>query len=131
MTGRRKFALAKQKKLLGKARDHAIEKGAVPTPDGFYEYQLETVVGLLRLSFTEGDRLASVFGRFEEPERAVAVFGRHNLNPFSGKWNHHWGKDDNPDLALLCWKADLDRIIAAESSPYLQDRKGEACPSSS
>jgi hypothetical protein len=119
MRSRRKFALAKQKKLLGKARSLAIEKGAVPTKDGFYEYQLETSVGLLRLSFSEGDSLASVFARFEEPERAVAVIGRHRMNPYSGKWNWHWGRDDSPELALLSFQDDLDRLIAAQTPPYL------------
>jgi hypothetical protein len=119
MMGRRKFALHKQRKLLRKARDYAIEKGAVPTPDGFYEYQLETSVGLLRLSFSEGDFLASVFSRFEEPERATALIGRHRMNPFSGKWNWHWSRDDDPELALLSFKADLDRLTVTKSAPYL------------
>jgi hypothetical protein len=129
MRSRRKFALAKQRKLLGKARDIAIERGAVP--DDFYELRLQTSVGLLRLSFSEGHSLASVFGRFDEPERAVALIGRHRLNAFSGKWNWHWSKDDDPELALLSFKADLDRLTASESSSYLEVRKGTACPSSS
>jgi hypothetical protein len=106
MPGRRKFALAKQRKLLGKARDLAVEKGAVPTPDGLYQFQLETSVGQLRLSFSEGDCLASVFGRFDEPERAATLIGRHNMNPFSGKWNRHWSRDDrltaDQDLTYRC-----------------------------
>lgn len=131
MSGRRKFAIAKQRKLLAQAKDIAIEKGAVPTPDGFYELQLQTTVGLLRMSFSEGDNLASVFGRFDEPERAVTLIGRHNMNPFSGKWNHHWGKDDDSELVLSMFKVDLDRLTAAESPPYLEERKGESCQSSS
>ena len=131
MPGRRKFALQKQRKLLKQAENIAIENGAVPTPDGFYEFQLATNVGLLRLSFSEGHALASVFGRFDEPERAVALIGRNSMNPYSGKWNRHWGKDDDPKLVLLCWKADLDRLTTAQSSPYLKDRKGEACRSNS
>lgn len=131
MPGRRQFALAKQKKLLGKARDYAIEKGAEPTKDGFYELQMQTSVGLLRLTFSEGHCLASVFGRFDEPERAVAVIGQGNMNSYSGKWNRHWGKDDDPELVLLCWRADLDRLTSAESSLYLENRKGNACPSNS
>lgn len=67
MPSRRKFALQKQRKLLGQAKSIAMMNGAKPTPDGFYELQLETTVGLLRLSFTEGHALASVFGRFDEP----------------------------------------------------------------
>jgi hypothetical protein len=130
MTGRPKFALAKQRKLLEIARNIAVEKGATPTSDGFYQFQLATTVGLLRLSFSEGRCLASVFGRFDQPERAVALIGCHNMNPHSGKWNHHWSKDDDFDLALLSFRADLERLTAAESPPYLEERKGHACRSS-
>ena len=112
MIARRQFALAKQLKLLSGMKEIAIEKGAVPTPDGFYQFQLQTSVGLLRLSFSEGHSLASVFCRFEEPERAVELIGRHNMNHFSGKWNHHWGKEDDPEIALRLFKADLERLTA-------------------
>ena len=131
MAGRRKFALAKQTILLAQAKNIAIERGAIPTEDGLYEFQLATSVGLLRLSFTEGHSLASLFGRFDEPNRAVAVIGRNSMNPYSGKWNHHWSKDDDPETALLSFKADLERLTAAQTSPYLKDRKGEACRSNS
>ena len=110
MPGRRRFALAKQRKLLADARSIAIEMGAVPTKDGFYQLQLETAVGLLRLSFSEGDCLASIFGRFHEPARAVEVIGRHSMNCYSGKWNRHISKDDDPELVLLSFKADMDRL---------------------
>jgi hypothetical protein len=112
MIARRQFALAKQLKLLNGMKEIAIEKGAVPTPNGSYQFQLQTCVGLLRLSFSEGHELASVFCRFEEPERAVELIGRHNMNHYSGKWNHHWGKDDAPETALVLFKADLERLTA-------------------
>jgi hypothetical protein len=112
MNARRQFALAKQLKLLTGMKDIAIEKGAMPTPDGFYQLQLQTSVGVLRLSMSEGHSLASVFGRFEEPERAVELIGRHQMNTYSGKWNHHWGKEDDPEIALRLFKADLERLTA-------------------
>ena len=110
MLSRRRFALDKQRKLLKRIKDLAIEKGAVPTPDGSYQFRLQTCVGLLHLSVSEGHSLASLFGRFEEPERAVALIGRHQMNPYSGKWNRHWSKEDDPELALLLFKADLERL---------------------
>ena len=112
MIARRQFALAKQRKLLKGIMEIAIEKGAEPTPDGFYQFQLQTCVGLLRLSISEGHSLASLFGRFEEPERAVELIGRNNMNHYSGKWNHHWGKEDNLETALRLFKADLERLTA-------------------
>jgi hypothetical protein len=110
MLARRKFALNKQLKLLNRIKDATIEKGAQPTPNGSYQFQLQTCVGLLHLSVSEGHTLASVFGRFDEPERAVELIGRHQMNPYSGKWNRHWSKEDDPELALLLFKADLERL---------------------
>ena len=112
MNARRQFALAKQCKMLNGIKEIAIEKGAMPTPDGFYQFQLQTCVGLLRLSVSEGHSLASVFGRFDDPERAVELIGRNSMNHYSGKWNHHWGKEDDPEMALLLFKADLERLTA-------------------
>src|SRR5438552_1593000 len=101
MDARRQFALNKQRKLLKCIKEVAIEKGAVPTLDGSYQFQLQTCVGLLLLSLSEGHTLASVFGRFDDPERAVELIGRQQMNPYSGKWNRHWSKEDDPELALL------------------------------
>ena len=112
MNARRQFALAKQRKLLKGIKEIAIEYGAVPTPDALYQFQLQTCVGLLRLSMSEGHSLASVCCRFEEPERAVELIGRHQMNHYSGKWNHHWGKQDDPATALRLFKADLERLTA-------------------
>ena len=112
MIARRQFALAKQLKLLNGMKEIAIEKGAIPTSDGFYQFQLQTCVGFLRLSMSEGHSLASVCCRFEEPERAVGLIGRHNMNPYSGKWNHHWSKEDDAETALRLFKADLERLTA-------------------
>jgi hypothetical protein len=112
MVARRQFALSKQRKLLKRIKEVAIEKGAEPTPDGSYQFQLQTCVGLLHLALSEGHTLASVFGRFDEPERAVELIGRQHMNPYSGKWNRHWSKDDDPESALLLFKADLERLTA-------------------
>ena len=121
MPARRQFALNKQRKLLKRITEIAIEKGAVPTSDGFHQFQLQTCVGLLRLSMSEGHSLASLFGRFDEPERAVELIGRHQMNHYSGKWNHHWGREDDPEIALRLFKADLERLTA--------DVPGTACTS--
>lgn len=114
MVRRRPIAVSKQRKLLNRAKEVAVQVGAVPTPDGLYQFQLQTTVGLLRISFSEGHELASVFCRFDEPERAVELISRHEINPFSGKWNHHWGRDADPELALLSFKTALDRLTGKD-----------------
>ena len=112
MARRKQFALSKQRKLLDQAKEVAVKAGAVPTPDSLYQFQMATTVGLLRLSFSDGHALASVFGRFDEPDRAVALFGAHAMNCHSGKWNHHVSSRDDLELFLLSFKADLAHLTA-------------------
>ena len=52
---------------------------------GGYEYAVATVAGNLYVTVYD-DWIAC---RFEEPERAKAISDTR-LNPYSGKWNHHY-----------------------------------------
>jgi hypothetical protein len=113
MARHRKFAVSEQRKLIDQAIDIAVGVGAVPTPDGFHQFQLETTVGLLCLSFTGGHALVSIFGCFDEPERAVALIGRRYMNAHSGKWNRHVSGEDDPESFLLSFKADLERLLVS------------------
>lgn len=55
-------------------------------PDGYgYDYTVATAAGNLYVTAYE-DWIAC---RFEEPERAKAISDTR-LNPYSGKWNHHY-----------------------------------------
>ena len=51
-----------------------------------YEYAVATVAGNLYVTVYD-DWIAC---RFEEPERAKAAASDARLNPYSGKWNHHY-----------------------------------------
>lgn len=72
--------------------------GAVFNPshldDGYgWRYTVPTTAGQLTLTFHAGD--FSLYGRFENPEQACAIFGGRTsltgaVNPYSGKWNHHY-----------------------------------------
>ena len=59
--------------------------GATRNRDCGYEYAVATVAGSLYVTVYD-DWIAC---RFEEPERAKAI-GDTRLNPYSGKWNHHY-----------------------------------------
>jgi hypothetical protein len=50
------------------------------------EYALATVAGTLRVTVYEN----WIACRFEEPNRAKAAVSDTRLNPYSGKWNHHY-----------------------------------------
>lgn len=62
--------------------------------------EIETIAG--RYTFEAdpvADGFCTVFGRFAEPSRAKAHV---DCNPFSGKWNFHYGKligEGEPKLA--------------------------------
>ena len=59
--------------------------GATRNRDRGYDYTLTTVAGNLYVTVYD-DWIAC---RFEEPERAKAISDTR-LNPYSGKWNHHY-----------------------------------------
>ena len=70
--------------------------GAKPNSPGWYALRLRTVVGDLDISVFD-DWVAT---RFADPEAAKALLnprgelGSCRLNPFSGKWNFHFGPGD-------------------------------------
>jgi hypothetical protein len=107
---RHKFAIAKQRKLLEAARQHVIQHGATRTDHAMYYYQLHTKVGWLWLHFTEGDAIATVFCRFNDPARALPVIGEHHMNKYSGKWNHHWDRQ-NGEAGLDWFKAQINMLM--------------------
>lgn len=104
--------------------------GAERLPDDWcLAWQISTPIGVLRLSVhkepSRGDDYdPSVFGRFEDVAAAKAA-GRQvdglsvdlcggNLNPYSGKWNHHyWGAWTAAD-ALVHFERNLRRVLAIE-----------------
>lgn len=97
------------KKEITQFREEAIailrEFGFVATPDGWRDYQAQTLAGPLSVSI-EADWLACVF----HDEKLAATFnlgGR--LNTHSGKWNWDGGID-----GLKWFKASLDHLFGEE-----------------
>lgn len=78
-------------------------------------YEVDTKAGILRMSTHNDDKgdLFSLFTRFEEPGKACAVLSSRKmdgarLNPFSGKWNFHYGCQ----LTLLqSFETDIKNIL--------------------
>ncbi len=69
--------------------------GAVHTPGQMYSHVLQTRAGPLHCD-AKDDWFA---GRFEDVGRARAEVARGSLNTFSGKWNWHWRRADDPEEA--------------------------------
>lgn len=80
---------------------HALPHG------GLYEWKLATGAGILELRPNAGLHLASLFCRFDEPQRAKAA--GLDCNPHTGKWNHHWEAEQLREHGV---KAYVDWTIA-------------------
>jgi len=88
--------------------DYLTSKGA--TPSEFYDLQIETKAGPLRVTAYE-DWIAT---RFDDPARAKSVLGEAVkwLNPHSGKWNFHFHDDDfASDFPLTYFTQQLEPIL--------------------
>lgn len=114
-TKRHKFPLKLQMKLLDAAREYIISKGARPTPNASYQYRLETPYGAWDFSFSTSEELATVFTRFDEPQR-VSAFWNWGINRYSGKFNFHWNKQELAD-ALNYFKSEVNRFTTGNEEP--------------
>lgn len=84
-----------QDKFKAAVTSYIVELGA--RPGGFYDYELDTPAGLLHLSVYD-DWLATCF---DDVARATAFTKtcRCPSNPYSGKWNFHFGSSSAESLA--------------------------------
>ena len=95
------------------------ERGAEWTDRGLGQYKLSTPLGDLTISpdpayIAEG--MLTIFARFEDVDRACAKLNpghglRGEVNPYSGKWNHHYDGGITPDNAFRDFKAHLENIL--------------------
>lgn len=105
--------------LVRAAVETLLGLGATPTEDGWYQYEIQTIAGPLRISIRP--RLAGLgiqfHSMFENVEVAVDRLNyRANqdsicrLNPNTGKWNHY------PDMEEL---KDVGEWLRKLLKPYL------------
>jgi hypothetical protein len=85
--------------------------GAVET-DSTYRLTLETKAGRLALHPDQNETtgLGTVFTRFDDPQRAVALLGQ-SVNPHSGKWNHHYFDAWTVKSALADFEFQIRRVL--------------------
>ena len=100
----RNIGKARLKSFHKKVKQIVHEYGGVPekTKSSFlsYNFNIETKAGLLGISIHEdsdldhGTSVFSIFARFEVVKKANDLMGEnHRLNPYSGKWNFHYGDE--------------------------------------
>lgn len=95
------------------------ERGATWSDRGLGQYLIETPLGALTISpdpayIAEG--MLTIFARFDDPARACAKLNkaralRGEVNPHSGKWNHHYDAGCTPENAFRDFKAHLENIL--------------------
>ena len=110
MSARRKTKMTKKEMadFNGQVKAFLLAEGATVRPDtgAMFDFELNTIVGKLRLFLYDGDSgYMTVFGRFDDIEAAKKLC---DINPHSGKWNHHYGVVDVDDAV-----SDFKRKIAA------------------
>ena len=93
-------------------RAFLLRNGATEQLNRCYEFVSITKMGPLQISVYP-DWVAC---RFDDVERAVGVIGRHGMNPYSGKWNHHFDQSyfqikEMASRAVATFEADLGRIL--------------------
>ena len=96
----------------GQIRAFLIRNGATERLNKAYEYAISTKLGTLQISVY----LDWVACRFDDVDRAVAVIGPHGMNPYSGKWNHHYDvsyfqTQEMASRAVATFVADLSRFL--------------------
>lgn len=104
-------AIRDPRPILGQPNDVFVaynpQSAATPSGGSFW---IDTVAGWLSIH-AYGDWIAC---RFSEPERARRVVGTSNLNPVSGKWNHHVFDADPADV-LATFGRELAGIVLPSS----------------
>lgn len=82
-------------RFVERLRSVLLELGCRDAARSYYQYELETLAGPLRLSVHPCSARAGawVATMFAEPKRATALLGRGLVgdpNPHTGKWNHYF-----------------------------------------
>ncbi len=93
-------------------RAFLLRNGATEQLNKAYEYAIITKMGPLQVSIYP-DWVAC---RFDDVDRAVAIIGRHGMNPYSGKWNHlfdvsYFQSKEMASRAVATFEADLSRYL--------------------
>lgn len=74
-------------------------------PGGGVQFRVNTFVGPLVVHYDLW--FGTIFTMFEDPNRARIVPG---TNPYSGKWNFHFGEKDSADDAFQLFQSNLESV---------------------
>jgi hypothetical protein len=74
-----------------------------------FSYGLDTQVGKLVVRYCGST--GTIFGRFDRAGDAARILGHMQVNCYSGKWNTHTDKQDDPRVVFETWKRQLARVL--------------------
>jgi hypothetical protein len=75
-------------------------------------YKITTKAGPLEVHYVAS--WGTIFGRFENAPEAAKLFTSglwSSPNPYSGKWNCHTSRGDDPNSIFQDWKRQLERVL--------------------
>lgn len=94
-----------------------LEAAHATCVDGKREYRIDTRGGMLRVSVYE----TWIACRFEDVARAWSIEPHRrtgvNMNPHSGKWNHHYSTQADPALCAAEFLRCLRSVIDPPATP--------------
>lgn len=102
------------------AKEFLKDVGAVAAPGGFsngFECELQTRAGRLKITLYD-TWFACRFDDVEEAKRILwGSDPNRTLNPFSGKWNHHFNTRHDIDDCIRFLKFEFSKVTEAPCSP--------------
>ena len=95
-------------------REFLIRSGAIVQLNRCHEFAIMTKMGTLQINVYP-DWIAC---RFDDVDRAVAVIGRIEMNPYSGKWNHlfdvsYFQSKESASQAVATVEVEIGRYLLA------------------
>jgi len=114
---------AKVRELVELVREIVLARGGsqhdrhgIPA-DWCTSFVLATPISELCISLWEfgglSDRSdASIYARFADPACAARALGHDAVNPYSGKWNHHYFEPWSPTETAAGWARQLDHVLS-------------------
>ena len=101
-------------KLLALVEAFLLTKGGTPRAKLGYPWQVPTKFGNFLVSVGLVSPHLTVFGLFEEPQRAQDKLGTCSPTPYSGKFNHQGGsasKGETAENVFSEWKVKMSSVF--------------------
>ena len=95
--------------------------GATESEHFMYPYAVQTRLGVMRLDSHFTALAPAIFCRFDDVEAACATLNPRKehmswLNPYSGKWNHHYPVEWTPEEIIADFTKKLNMVMGGTNA---------------